>query len=90
MFEISRLYKTILHHSIQCLYTVEPLSNPDTNGAEESVIVSEVSSFQRLKCMQEWYLGWEKVSCLERCPHFRSVLIERERGSTVVHVGRLR
>ena len=52
------------------------LSNLDTNGAEESVIVSEVSSFQRLKCMQEWYLGWEKVSCLERCPH-------RERGSTV-------
>ena len=36
-------------------------------------IVSEVSSFQRL---QEWYLGWEKVSCLERCPQFRSVLIE--------------
>ena len=32
--------------------------------------------------MQEWYLGWEKVSCLERCPQFRSVLI-RERGSTV-------
>ena len=29
--------------------------------------------------MQEWYLGWEKVSYLERCPHFRSVLIERER-----------
>ena len=28
----------------------------DTNGAEEGVIVSEVSSFQRLKCMQEWYL----------------------------------
>ena len=21
--------------------------------------------------MQEWYLGWEKVSCLGRCPHFR-------------------
>ena len=50
--------------------TVEPLSNPDTNGAEESVIVSEVSSFQH---MQEWYLGWEKVSCLERCPQFRRV-----------------
>ena len=49
-------------------------ANQDTNGAEESVIVSEVSSFQRLKCMQEWYLGWEKVSCLERCPRFRSVL----------------
>ena len=44
------------------------LSNQDTNGAEESVVVSEVSSFQRLNCMQEWYLGWEKVSYLERCP----------------------
>ena len=30
--------------------------------------------------MQEWHLGWERVSCLE----FRSVLIERERGFTVV------
>ena len=29
------------------------------------------------------YLWWEKVSCLERCPQFKSVLIERERGSTV-------
>ena len=38
------------------------VSNQDTNWAEESVIVSEVSSFRRLKCMQEWYLGWE------RCP----------------------
>ena len=43
-------------------------SNRDTNGAEESVIVSEVPSFQRLK---EWYLGWEEVSCIERCPQFR-------------------
>ena len=39
-----------------------------TDGAVESVIVSEVSSFQRLK---EWYLGWENVSCLERCPQFK-------------------
>ena len=30
------------------VYTVEPLY-PDTNGAEENVVVSEVSSFQRLK-----------------------------------------
>ena len=61
------------------MYIQWNLSNPDTNGAEESVIVSEVFSFQRLKCMQEWYyLGWEKVSCLERCPQFRSVLIERK------------
>ena len=44
-------------------------------GAEESVIVSEVSSFQRLKCMQEWLLGLEKVSCLERCPQLTSVSI---------------
>ena len=29
--------------------------------------------------MQELYLGWEKVSFLERRPQFRSVLIERER-----------
>ena len=41
------------------------------NGAEESVVVSEVSSFQRLKCMQERYLGLEKVSYLERCPQLR-------------------
>ena len=31
-------------------------------GVGKGVIVSEVSSFQRLKCMQGWYLGWEKVS----------------------------
>ena len=24
------------------------------------------------------YLGWEKVSCLERCPQVRGVLIEKE------------
>ena len=48
----------------------------DTNGAEESVLYREVSSFQGFKCMQEWSLGWEKVSFLERCPQFRGVLIE--------------
>ena len=49
------------------------------HGAEESVIVSEMSSFQcmqewnlgwekvsSLKCMQEWHLGWEKVSSFQR------------------------
>ena len=41
---------TNLHSIIQW-----DLSNQDTNGAEESVIVSEVSSVQWLKCMQEWY-----------------------------------
>ena len=44
-------------------------SNPDTKGCH----AREVSSFQVLK---EWYLGWEKVSCLERCPQFWGVLIE--------------
>ena len=40
--------------------------------------------------MQEWYLGWEKVSCLERCPQFRSVLIERERFHFYsMHIARL-
>ena len=32
----------------------------DTNGADKSVIISKVYTFQRLKCMQEWWLGWEK------------------------------
>ena len=54
------------------LNTVE-FRNPDTNGAEKS---SEVSLFQRLKCMQEWYLGPQKVSCLEMCLQFKGVLIE--------------
>ena len=52
------------------------LSNPDTDGAEESVIVSEVSSFQRLKYMQDWYiLGvgkgvlFREVSSIQGCPH---------------------
>ena len=52
-------------------------------GVGKSVIVSEVSSFQRLKCMQERYLGWEKVPCLERCPQLRGVLIE---GFHCIHV----
>ena len=43
-------------------------------GVGKGVLFGEVSSVQRLKCMQEWYLGWEKVSCLERCPQIKSVL----------------
>ena len=50
-------------------------SNADTNGAEESVLYKEVSLYQGLKCMQEWYLGRQKVSLLEGCPQFRGVLI---------------
>ena len=61
--------ETTAHVSIQWNF-----SNPDTNGEEESVLVSEVYSLQGLICIQEWYLGWEKVSCLESSPRFRGVL----------------
>ena len=47
--------------------TVEPLK---MGGG---VLFIEVSSFQRLKCVQEWYLGWVKVPFLQ----FWGVLIER-------------
>ena len=43
-------------------------------GVGKGVLFSEVSSFQRLKCIQEWYLGLEKVCGLERCPQFKSGL----------------
>ena len=52
------------------------LSNPDTLGTEESVLISEVSWFQGLKITQTWYLGQQKVSCLSRCPHFRASRLE--------------
>ena len=32
------------------------LVDMDTNGAEESVLYREVSVFQGLKCMREWYI----------------------------------
>ena len=54
-----------------CVYSGTSLYSGHQWGRRKC-LVSEVSSFQRLKCMQEWYLGWEKVSCLERCPQFRS------------------
>ena len=57
---VSGQITSISSHRCLSKYCTQHLSNQDTNGAEESVIVSEVSSFQRLKCMQEWYLGWEK------------------------------
>ena len=39
------------------------------------IILREVSSLQDFKHMQELFLEKEKVSLLERCPHFRGVLI---------------
>ena len=32
------------------------------------VLLREVSCVLISECMQEWYLWWEMVSCLERCP----------------------
>ena len=45
----------------ECVCIQWNLCNPDANGAEESVIVSEVSSFQRLSKSGTW--GGK------RCPH---------------------
>ena len=50
------------------------LSNEDTIGTKESVLITEVSSFQRVKCMVFINLGPADVSLLERCPHLGGVL----------------
>ena len=44
---------------------------------QKKVSISEVSLLKGLTCMQELFLGEEKVSLSERCPHFRGDL---ERG----------
>ena len=46
---------------------------------QKKVSISEVSLLKGLTCMQELFLGEEKVSLSERCPHFRGDL---ERGYT--------
>ena len=72
---MDRIAFALLHgHNI--MHIQWNLSNVDTNGAEESVLYREVSSVQGLKCMQEWYLGRQMVSFLERYRQFRGVLIE--------------
>ena len=58
--------------------TVEP-SNSDTNGTETSVIVSEVSSFQRLARV---VLGVRKGVLFGEVSSFKE-LVFLERGSTV-------
>ena len=52
------------------MYSYKNLSNTDTNEAEEKF--SEVSIFQGLKCMQEWYILWGG----KRCPSVQQCLIE--------------
>ena len=44
---------------------------------EEGVLISEASLYISGQELQVWYLGRERVSCLERCPHFRGVLTKR-------------
>ena len=78
VFTHVKLVESVVLHTVlyvSCSYTCLQwnLSNPDTNGADESVIVSEVSSFQRLNAYKSGSLGWEKVSCLERCLQFSVV-----------------
>ena len=51
------------------------LSN-NCSWGKKCVHISEVSSFQGLNCTQELFSG-KKMSLLERCPHFRSVLKRR-------------
>ena len=43
-----------------------------------------MSLYLGLKSTQTWYLGRKKVSCLERCPYFRGVLIEGFHCSTCI------
>ena len=56
----------------------ESLSNPDTNGTEESVLIREVSLFQGLNCMQEQFLEKEKGVLI------RGVSLEKRAHSTVL------
>ena len=46
--------------------------NQDTNGAEENVLFSEISSFQRLNKSSTW--GGKMCPRLERFPQFKGVL----------------
>ena len=57
-----------------CIMQWNP-SNLDTNGTEESVRISEVSLFHG-KLHARTVLGEREVFLLERCPRYRSVLIE--------------
>ena len=77
---VDQISTKIMWTPMRC-HTQWNLSDPDTNGAKESVIVSEVSS---LKCMQEWYVYILGVGKVERCPQFRGI----QRGPPV-HLGLL-
>ena len=76
-------------HETQIIVLEWNLSNPDTNGAEESVVVSEVSSFQ-VEMQARVVLGVGKgvlfrgvLSSVQEC-HYR------EKGSTHMHTAAIR
>ena len=54
-------------------------SNPDTNGTEKIVHISEMSLFQGLNFMQELFLGEGKGALIRE--------VSLERGPTVVPTG---
>ena len=77
---MSETYSSLLQRGLRATSSVSLYGGtsliwtPTEQKREESVVVSEVSSFQRLKCMQEWYiLGVEKgvlfreVSSVQKC-----------------------
>ena len=80
LWQLPGLFGTIILQVCTCMYDapcnhgVWYISNLDTNGAGESVIVSEVRGvlISEVEMHARVVLGWEKVSCLERCqecPH---------------------
>ena len=77
---------------VQCIvhmYVHVCTTDRDTNGAEESVIVREVSSFQRLKCTQECYIWGGKrcpvgeVSSVQECLQRMNYHMDHSHVSTV-------
>ena len=64
---LQTILSSLHHNNIQW-----DVSNLDTNGTAENVHFSELS----LICNSGIYLGWEKVSSLERYLQIRGVLID--------------
>ena len=52
-----------------------------SGSSHEGVQICDV--FVKCNCIQELFLGKEKVSLFERCPHFSGVL--RERFHCILH-----
>ena len=78
-----------MYNALYCMYVHVCTTDQDTNGAEESVIVREVSSFQRLKCTQECYIWGGKrcpvgeVSSVQECLQRMNYHMDHSHVSTV-------